>query len=66
MVMPLGLALYFANKTTHSGMSRDFFCLGDVGLNFPEFTGSVSYPIVSLLMFCKNNMSHTWGNKHAN
>ena len=35
--------------------SRDFFCLGGVRLNFTEFTWSVSYSIVKLLMFYKNN-----------
>ena len=60
--MPLGLALHFANETTHTEMSRDFFCLGDARLNFPEFTWSVSYTIVNLLTFYKNNStSHTWG-----
>ena len=60
--MSLGLALHFANETTHPGMSRDFFGSGDVRLNFPEFTWSVSYSIVNLLMFYKNDStSHTRG-----
>ena len=48
IVMPLGLALHFANETTHTGMSRDFLCLGGVRLNFPEFTWS------SKLLYCKS------------
>ena len=52
--MPLGLASHFAIETTDGGMSRDFFCLGGVKLNFPEFTWSISYSIVKLVMFCKN------------
>ena len=64
--MPLGLASHFAIETTDSGKSRDFFCLGDVVLNFPEFTWSVSYSIVNLLIFYKStSASHTWGNKHV-
>ena len=38
IVMPLVLALHFANETTHNRMSRDSFCSGDVRLNFPKFT----------------------------
>ena len=60
--MPLSLALHFANITTHTGVSRIFFCLGDVRVNLPELTWSVSYSIVNLLLCYKNNStSHTHG-----
>ena len=55
IVMHLSLALHFANETTHTGISRDSFCIGDVRLNFHEFTWSVSYFIVNLMMFYKNS-----------
>ena len=58
--MPLGLASHFTIETTDSGMSRNFFCLGGVRLNFPEFTWSVSDSIVKLLIFYKNSSTlHT-------
>ena len=64
--MPLCLALHVAIETTHTGISRDFICLGSVSINVSEFTCSVSYSIVKLLILYKNNsMSHTWGNKNA-
>ena len=59
--MPLGLALHFAVETTHTGMSRDVFCLGSARLNIPEFTWSVSYSIVNLLMFYKIAVPHPHG-----
>ena len=46
--MPLGLALHLVTETTHTGMSRDFLCLGGVRLHFPVFTRSVSYLIFFL------------------
>ena len=59
--MPLSLALHFAIEMTHTGMLRDFLSLGGVRLNFPEFTWSVSYFIVELLMLYKNIVCHTHG-----
>ena len=57
--MPLGLASHFAIETTDSGMPRNFFCLGGERLNFPEFTWSVRYSIVQLLMFYKIAVRYT-------
>ena len=63
IVMPLGLALHFYIVTMH--VARLLMRRG-CQVNFPEFTWSVSYFIVKLLMFYKNSStSHTWGNKHA-
>ena len=60
IVMPLGLALHLAIETAHTGISRDFLCLGDVRLNLPKFTWLVTYFIVELLMFYKDDStSHT-------
>ena len=63
--MLLGLGLHFAIETAHIGMSRDFLGLEGARLNFPAFSWSVSYSILKLLMFYKNNSTlHTRGNKH--
>ena len=42
IVMHHGCVLHFPIKTTHTGTSREPFCLGNVRLNLPESTWSVS------------------------